>query len=300
MLRYLLKRILHPGKIHKIFVERLTEPLHLNFLSLFVAIFGRFRTKVAFDLIVRQQYAFPILFAADLAARYGIRTVTLLEFGVASGAGLLNMCQIASAATKATGVEFRVFGFDTGRGMPPAIDYRDLPEVFQEGDFPMDVDSLSKSLPSFAKLIIGDISETVPSFLANLTADAPIGFISVDVDYYSSAKQVLQILIGPPQSYLPIVATYLDDIGVPGSNPWTGELLAVREFNEANELRKIAPFTLLRSQRIFKNTQWIDRMFAAHIHDHPLRSPAVKRSSQYVLPNEFLRQDAFKDRSCVE
>jgi hypothetical protein len=288
MLRYLLKRISHRGKIQKIFVERLTEPLHLNFISIFVAIFGGFRAKVAFDLVVRQQYAFPILFAADLAARNGLRTVTLLEFGVASGAGLLNMCQIASAAAKATGIEFRIIGFDTGRGMPPAIDYRDLPEVFQEGDFPMDVESLSKSLPPFAKLIIGDIVETVPAFLAKLSADAPIGFISVDVDYYSSAKQVLQILTGPPESYLPIVATYLDDIGVPGSNPWTGELLAVREFNDANERRKIAPFTLLRSQRIFKNTQWIDRMFAAHIHDHQARSPAVRRSSRYVLPNEFL------------
>jgi hypothetical protein len=243
---------------------------------------------VAFDLVVRQQYAFPIMFAADLAARNGIRTVTLLEFGVASGAGLLNMCQIADAAAKATGIEFRIFGFDTGRGMPPAIDYRDLPEVFQEGDFPMNVELLSKSLPPFAKLVIGDIAETVPAFLAKLSADAPIGFISVDVDYYSSAKQVLQILTGPPESYLPIVATYLDDIGVPGSSPWTGELLAVREFNDANDMRKIAPFTLLRSQRIFKNTQWIDRMFAAHIHDHQARSPAVRRSSQYVLPNEFL------------
>ena len=288
MLRYLLKRMLHPGKLNKIFVERLTEPLHLNFLSLFVAIFGGFRTKVAFDLVVRQQYAFPILFAADLAARNGIDTVTLLEFGVASGAGLLNMCQIAEAATKATGIKFRIFGFDTGKGMPPAIDYRDLPEVFQEGDFPMDVESLAKSLPPFAELVIGDIAETVPAFLAKFSPAAPIGFISVDVDYYSSAKQVLQILTGSPQSYLPIVATYLDDIGVPGSNPWTGELLAVREFNAGNEMRKIAPFTLLRSQRIFKNTQWIDRMFAAHIHDHRLRSPTVKRASQYVLPNEFI------------
>lgn len=289
MFRYLLKRLFHPGKIHKIFVERLTEPLHLNFISLFVAVFGSFRAKVAFDLIVRQQYAFPILSAADQATRYGIRKITLLEFGVASGAGLLNMCQIAEAATKATGVEFRIFGFDTAKGMPPAIDYRDLPEVFQEGDFPMDVGALSKSLPPFAKLVIGDISETVPAFLATLKPDAPIGFISVDVDYYSSAKQVLNILTGPPDLYLPIVATYLDDIGVPGSNPWTGELLAVREFNDANEMRKIAPFTLLRSQRIFKNTQWIDRMFAAHIHDHELRSPATKRASRYVLPNEFLR-----------
>jgi hypothetical protein len=297
MLRYLFRRILHPGKLQKIFVERLTEPLHLNFLSLFVAIFGGFRTKVAFDLIVRQQYAFPILFAADLAKRSGIRTVTLLEFGVASGAGLLNMCQIAQAASKATGIEFRICGFDTGRGMPPAIDYRDLPEVFQEGDFPMDVESLSKSLPPFAELIIGDITETVPAFLEKLSTDAPIGFISVDVDYYSSAKQVLQILTGHPETYLPIVATYLDDIGVPGSNPWTGELLAVREFNDANEMRKIAPFTLLRSQRILKNTQWIDRMFSAHIHDHPLRSPAVKRASQYILPNEFLKVDRIQERS---
>jgi hypothetical protein len=288
MLRYLLKRILHPGKIQKVFIERLTEPLHLNFISIFVAVLGGFRAKVAFDLVVRQQYAFPILFAADLAARNGKRSVTLLEFGVASGAGLLNMCQIASAATKATGIEFRIFGFDTGRGMPPAVDYRDLPEVFQEGDFPMDVESLSKSLPPFAKLVIGDITETVPAFLAEMAEDAPIGFISVDVDYYSSAKQVLRILTGPSELYLPIVATYLDDIGVPGSNPWTGELLAVREFNDANEMRKIAPFTLLRSQRIFKNTQWIDRMFVAHIHDHRGRSPAMKRSSQYVLPNEFL------------
>jgi hypothetical protein len=294
MLRYLLKRLSQPGKIEKVFVERLTEPLHLNIISLFVGLFGSFRAKVAFDLIVRQQYAFPILYAADLATRYGIRTVTLLEFGVASGAGLLNMCRIASAATKATGVQFRVFGFDTGGGMPPAIDYRDLPEVFQEGDFPMDVEALSRSLPPFAELVIGDIAETVPKFLKGMSPDAPIGFVSVDVDYYSSATQVLKVLSGPAELYLPIVATYLDDIGVPGSNPWTGELLAVREFNEANAMRKIAPLTLLRSQRVFKNTQWIDRMFAAHIHDHRSRSPAVKRASQYVLTNELLRKRALR------
>lgn len=33
-------------------------------------------------------------------------------------------------------------------------------------------------------------------------------------------------------------------------------------------------------------------MFAAHIHDQRLRSPAVKRASQYALPNEFLRTAA--------
>ena len=45
MLRYLLKRILHPGKIQKVFIERLTEPLHLNFISIFVAILADFEQK---------------------------------------------------------------------------------------------------------------------------------------------------------------------------------------------------------------------------------------------------------------
>jgi len=87
---------------------------------------------------------------------------------------------------------------------------------------------------------------------------------------------------------VPIVPVYLDDIGIDGSNPWTGELLAVREFNDENELRKIAPFTMLRSQRVFKNTQWIDRMFAAHIHDHPFRSPEYKRAVNAIIKNEYL------------
>lgn len=291
---YVIRRLFSPGQLQKVLVERATEPLHLNLLSAFVAVFGTFRAKVDFDLIVRQQYAFPILYAADAANKYGYKTVTLIEFGVAGGAGLINMCRIAERATKATGVKFRVVGFDTGKGMPPAVDYRDLPELFQEGDFPMDVERLTRSLPAFAELAIGDIENTIPKFFASLTDDAPIGFISVDVDYYSSAKKALTILKGPSARYLPIVPVYLDDIGPDGSNPWTGELLAVNEFNQENELRKIAPFTLLRSRRIFKNTQWIDRMYAGHIHDHQFRSPANRRQAQYVLPNEYIKWSGTK------
>jgi hypothetical protein len=29
-------------------------------------------------------------------------------------------------------------------------------------------------------------------------------------------------------------------------------------------------------------------MYAAHIHDHVLRSPAIRRESKYVLPNEYI------------
>ncbi len=285
---YALKRLARPGQLRKVLVERGTEPLHINLLSVLVAMFGSYRAKVDFDLVVRQQYAFPILYAADAAKRYGYKSVTVIEFGVAGGAGLLNMCRIAERTQRETGIEIRVVGFDTGKGMPNPIDYRDLPKSFQAGDFPMDEQRLREALPDFAELIIGDVAETIPQFCRSLSEHSPIGFVAVDVDYYSSAKKALEILKGGPQQYLPIVPVYLDDIGVDGSNPWTGELLAVDEFNTETALRKIAPFTLLRSQRIFKNTQWIDRMFAAHIHDHALRSIHHQRPSQNVLPNEYI------------
>lgn len=285
---YVVRRLLRPGQLRKVFVERATEPIHLNLLSAIVAVCGTYRAKVDFDLVVRQQYAFPILYAADAAKRYGHKAVTIIEFGVAGGAGLLNMCRIAERTQKATGIEFRIFGFDTGKGMPPPIDYRDLPESFQAGDFPMDAERLASALPPFARLIIGDIANTVPEFLGSLNGEAPVGFVAVDVDYYSSARKALAVLSGAPNLYLPIVPVYLDDIGVDGSNPWTGELLAVDEFNRGNRFRKIAPFTLLRSRRIFKNAQWIDRMFAAHIHDHALRSPENRRRSRNILPNEYV------------
>jgi hypothetical protein len=281
--KYVLRRLLEPGKFGKVFVERLTEPLHLNFLSLFVALFGSYRMKVNFDLAVRQQYAFPLLYAADSAKRHGFPCVSVLEFGVANGAGLINMCRLAERTRKATGIDFRVIGFDTGSGMPPAIDYRDLPETYQQGDFPMNIGRLRSALPRFAELIIGDAKDTIPSFLDTVSVNAPIGFVSVDVDYYSSARDVLTVLTGDAQKYLPIVPVYLDDIAIESCNPWTGELLAVNEFNREQQYRKIAPFTLLRSRRIFKNTQWIDRMYAGHIHDHMLRTPSVRRADKLVI-----------------
>ena len=286
---YSFRRLFRPGQLRKVLIERATEPIHLNLLSAIVALAGTYRAKVNFDLVVRQQYAFPILYAADQAKKYGYRTVTVIEFGVAGGAGLLNMCRIAERTQRATGINFRVFGFDTGKGMPPPLDYRDLPESFQEGDFPMDAQRLRQALPAFAELILGDIAEAAPAFLRSLRGNAPIGFVALDVDYYSSAKKSLAVLNGPASLYLPIVPVYLDDIGVDGSNPWTGELLAVNEFNREHKLRKIAPFTLLRSRQIFKNTQWIDRMYAAHIHDHAVRSPRTTRQrSRNILPNEYI------------
>ena len=285
--RYVLKRLTRRTRLKRLMYERLAEPLHLNVASLFVALFGSFRAKVEFDLIIRQQFAWPILRAADEAKKHGLSKVTIAEFGVASGAGLLNMCKIAASVTKATGVQFEIFGFDTGTGMTPAIDYRDHPELWQESDFPMDVERLTRALPPFCHLMIGDVEVTIPSFLASLSPSAPLAFLSLDVDYYSSSVRALQVLKGEPTQYLPMVTIYLDDIVIESANPWCGELLAVNEFNDENQLRKIAPFSMLRAQRLFKAPRWIDQMYVAHVLDHPSRQPRINRPA-HVIPKEYV------------
>ena len=94
-----LKKLKNKYIWERIFVERLTEPLHLNLVSLFIFLFGSFRSKVAFDLIIRNQHAYCLLKAADLAKAKGVMRLAVIEFGVAAGTGLMNLAKIASRVT---------------------------------------------------------------------------------------------------------------------------------------------------------------------------------------------------------
>lgn len=268
----------------RIFVERLSEPLHLNLLSIFLYFFGSLRTKIEFDLVLRQYHAYALLEAADLAKRHNKSEVTVIEFGVANGAGLSNIQEISKRITKSTGISFKIFGFDTGAGMPPPISYKDHPDLYREGDFPMDFNKLQESLDDNTKLIIGKIEETLPIFMKNNFEDSPIAFISIDVDYYSSTVEALKILEMSMDKYLPRVLIYLDDLQDKSHNSWCGELAAVTEFSSSHEYRKIERHTFLRGYRIFKNARWIDHIFTAHILDHPSRfSPSKTKKDKVVL-----------------
>jgi hypothetical protein len=269
----LLARLKDPHIWKRIVYERLTEPLHLNLLSLPVALFGSFRLRVAFDLVVRHHNAFAILKAADLARSLGLRKMTILEFGVAKGGGLMNMCAIAKRVTAITGVSITVVGFDTGTGMPPARDFRDHPDLYGAGDFAMDVPLLRKRLPDNGRLILGDIATTVAQFLRDdLRPECPIGYVAIDVDYYYSAVSVLQVFESDARHYLPITYIYLDDIELDSHNPSAGELLAVDEFNRRGEFRKIYRNEFLENQRLFCRPVWLKHIYHLHVMDHPLRS----------------------------
>jgi hypothetical protein len=274
----------------RIAVERLTEPLHLNATSLGVAIFGGLRAKVAFDLVVRRQHAFGLLKAADEARARGIRQVTVVELGVASGTGLLNLCELAARVTKETGVDFRLAGFDTGEGMPAPADYRDHPELYKEGWFPMDREALVRSLPANAEVHFGPVGETIEPFVDRLGPEAPLGFATLDVDFYSSSKDALRLFAGRADAYLPFVTVYVDDLALPTHTRFAGELLAIREFNGEHELRKFDWDWNLRNTRAFKNAEWLTHMFKLHVLDHPERSDLSRPQTIATFENPYLRE----------
>jgi hypothetical protein len=270
-------------------VDRLTEPLHLNLISIPVALLGGLRAKVAFDLIVRRQHAYGLLKAADDALARGIGRVTVIELGVASGTGLLNLCELAARVTRKTGVEFRLAGFDSGEGMPPPTDYRDHPELYKEGWFPMDREALARSLPENAEIHIGPVGETIGPFAEALGDDAPLAFTTLDVDFYSSSKDALRVFEGPAEGYLPVVNVYVDDLSLYTHTRFAGELLAIREFNDEHELRKLDWDWNLRNSRVFKNAEWLTHMFKLHVLDHPERGDLSRSEEIAGFENPYLR-----------
>jgi hypothetical protein len=76
---------------------------------------------------------------------------------------------------------------------------------------------------------------------------------------------------GPTTGFLPRVFCYVDDcIGDDHELhcEFAGELLAIREYNDAHPRRKIAKIHGLRHKRKIPQA-WNDMMFAAHLFDHP-------------------------------
>src|SRR5262249_13068078 len=119
-------------------------------------------------------------------------------------------------------------------------------------------------------LPVGLIKETVPAFLQG--GHAPVAFAAIDVDLYSSTKEVFQLFQGSYDRLLPRVVCYFDDIMGWTFNEYNGERLAIAEFNVEHAMRKICP---LHGLKYFvptrhRNRAWPELMFLFHMFDHPL------------------------------
>jgi hypothetical protein len=216
-------------------------------------------------------YAWGTLQAAGEARTLGLPRISVAEFGVASGRGLLGLEWIAGRVQEMIGVKIDAFGFDTGTGLTEPVDHRDVPNMLWPGRFPMDIARLRSRLTT-AMLVLGPIAETLSGFCA--ARPAPVGFVSVDVDLYTSTVDVLRLLNADSALLLPRVYMYFDDIMGHTFSDCNGELLAMKEFNEAHPQRPVCKIHGLRFfvHASMREDKWVESLYIAHLFDHPLYS----------------------------
>jgi hypothetical protein len=179
MIEALLKMLAYRGSLRAAATRRIVRGLS----------FIPYPLRLAIDAVERPHYGYCVFHAAGLARQLGLSRISVIEFGVAGGNGLVNLEYHAVEAKRHLNVDVEVYGFDSGVGLPEPIDYRDQPYHWQIGQFKMDQTKLCERL-RFAKVLIGRISETLPMFLESHNP-ARVGAICIDVDYYSSTTEVL-------------------------------------------------------------------------------------------------------------
>lgn len=251
-------------------------PMRFFYRAILKARLGTWNSRVLFDALPYFQYATGLQVAARYAATFGEKRITAIEFGVAGGNGLLALADHARHIQRTTGVSVDVVGFDTGVGLPPVDDWRDAPWVYNPGDYPGKVSALKQRLSGRATLVVGDVRETFPEWLRH--SERPVGFVSIDVDYYSSSIGILDALANCDASaLLPIASVYLDDVLCFGVPRCAGELAAVAEFNRDNPSRQFDRADWVSEFRPYKEALWLKRLFDLYCLDHPKMKCHVSR-----------------------
>jgi hypothetical protein len=238
------------------------------------ALTGNFYTQTKTQKFKRIQCAYGLLMASETAKRYGFKSIAVAEFGVFQGRGLRLMASMAEKLSKHSGVDITVHGFDIGIGLPPPKDHRDLPHIFNEGQYRMDAqDSLTAELQGRAELHICDVAD-IENLSDVLDPEIPLGFAAVDVDYYSSTIATFNLLnTAGSLALLPSVNLYIhDSYDRLHYHRFTGQLLAIEDFNRQSRERKIDIDRFV--SHWYGNTEpWHASMYAMHTLDYGSNLP---------------------------
>lgn len=243
----------------------------------------RYKKRLQYGAVPRTHYGYCIYNAAQLAKKLGYKNISIIEFGVAEGNGLLDIEYHVEEIKKEIDLGIEVYGFDRESGLPKPLDYRDLPYHWKEGFFRMDKEKLQEKL-NFSKLVIGDVKETCTSFFASYKP-APIGCVFFDLDYYSSTVDAFKIFDADAGNYMPRVFCYFDDVlgnETELYNEFTGELLAIQNFNIKNPHKKIAKAKYFVTPRSIP-APWHHQIFIFHDFLHPAYKEFVSEEDQQSL-----------------
>lgn len=130
---------------------------------------------------------------------------------------------------------FRMFCFDSFSGLPAKSSWRDNTIDWSEGMFKTSQESMHELLRRYeldqnARFIPGFYETTLTDVLREELRAFPPAIVTIDVDYYSSARLILKWLEPILQSG---TIFYFDDIFSFHGNPYYGEMAAIIEFNRS-------------------------------------------------------------------
>ena len=242
---------------------------------------GSYEHRLSTGAVERPSYGYITYNAAVLAKKLGYRRISVLEFGVAEGNGLVSFEYHDQEIKKLLAVDIDIYGFDIGEGLPEPLDYRDLPYHWKKGFYKMDVPKLRARLKN-AKLVLGDIKNTAKDFFEKYNP-APIGAIAYDFDFYSSTIHALNMLEAGERYYLPRVYCYFDDtIGaeIELYNDYTGVRLAINEFNQNHNDIKIGHTYHLLARNIVE--RWYHQIWICHLLKHNRYNDFVSTEDQQL------------------
>jgi hypothetical protein len=256
-------------------------PLRTVLAKRFIKQFSLFsyEKRLSIEAVERPNYGYCIFQAARLAGLLNYPSISVIEFGCGGGNGLVNAESHINEIVKRFSVNIDLYGFDAGSGLPEPADYRDMPHYFRSGLYEMNRDKLERRLKR-TELVIGDIKETCATFLREYKP-APIGCVLHDLDYYSSTRDALTLFDGEPSCFLPRVFMYFDDLV--GDDTWlcneyTGERLAIKEFNQKHEYKKICKNQFVSKR--YPNSWWPDLIYIHHDFKHPRYNDFVADKEQ--------------------
>ncbi len=225
-------------------------------------------TEVLLNWTARPSYAYCVFHAAELARRLGIPRISVIEFGVAGGNGLLFLTDFAARARRSLGVDIEVYGFDSGAGLPEVTALEDLPYWFRPSQYRMDQAALQTKLHP-AKLVLGNVANTVSDFFSRYNP-APVAAIFNDLDLYTSTRDSLKLFEQDVSRFLPRIFMYFDDIM--GSefemySECNGQLLALSEFNRQQQEVYVG---LNQNLLARSDVPYRYQIYYAHLRSHPL------------------------------
>jgi hypothetical protein len=180
--------------------------------------------------------------AQDHQARagWGAPNANYYEFGVGRGRTLMRFIKALKLYCRLEGIDpytYSIFAFDSFEGLPAKESARDDHPGWHQRQFHYTVDDITRRVGARIDVSKGTVrfikgffkDSLTPELAANLSSHPP-SIVTIDVDYYSSTKTVLDWLSRfAPSGCL----FYFDDLWAFYGHPEMGEIGAINEFNRA-------------------------------------------------------------------